>query len=1067
MKSHRLVRRPAVALALPVATGLCAALMMVVVPGALGTGHHSARKRLILSPRPGQTVSSRPLTIRIHTGVRGRGLRVSINGQAIGRYFSRPSRRGVRQLSASSSFGLRHGNNRLVVDLRGAHGELRSRTVRFRVRRNRPLAGAGFDRTVAVGARVYLSGHRSRNHIVGSGFGASPSSPLRHRWKIVRAPGGKVPGRGLRGSRSPRPRLVVRKPGKYVVRLSVRASDGKVGSDLVDVRADPPPAEPVDTMASGPNGSTGIKVGEDFYPAKPGAWAQLVTLDRGTLEPVKGKVADLANKSYPCPGAAYGDSSFLKCTAALAADLNRLDGHDLVIVSNPVGTGSGQGTPAYGVYAALSRIGVSQTGFSNQPGLLPGSISAIGAPGTAPGKGNWHAVATSKREGDGRMRDYLIRNNEGDYVFAPSDRVEFNTQAAGSTEAAGVNHAVNVVQVGDRRFSEDLGGSQGGLQVVVMDAQTLDGISHWYGTSSGSASSVISQLDSIRDVLKQANAVGHDLVFIASRGLPAVSPGANDSQWATINSDLQSIADQVELLGGTRSGIFDALDPKLSQDDSYALVGSSYAGGGNGQEALVPNTPSKPGDSALSLAPMSGTMARTGPNYGFAVQAVPTVGASPADGGPNPATAAAQLNDLLVQAPSDWPEQGNAGRRSAIAYVGREVFGTNDPRAQYWTVIYKPDTWNGYSDRIGKLEYPAGEPSFSSGDLDWAKAELEREIGWLKNIHNYLENLAQPFSKTELQNWAAFEQISNSIRDEVGVGVDQKTIATQKALWQGFRQILAATPKVGEAFHAADAIYETVMQLVEINGEPAEDDFQAKANELGKKLAERLIAEQGMLTRQIPNTIAADYGKLRAAGSCASTDPKGWAACPFDHADWEFTQDDQENAARALVPGMEAWAYGSLLPTRYNLYRLPPWWRTTVGDNKDFYGRTYGQSFWPFDGLPASAQVAKPMYRNLPTGGHTLTSHVLDPWTSSGDTWQIYALGYLTGDGTITDRWVMHYPQAGVTAPIFKPVDQGGLGADPESFFDRYFPKVSTLDHYPERDTPTGWCVFGPLGCPY
>lgn len=53
-----------------------------------------------------------------------------------------------------------------------------------------------------------------------------------------------------------------------------------------------------------------------------------MTLDRGTLEPVKGKFADLANKSYPCPGAAYGDSSFLKCTAALAtvyAALSRID----------------------------------------------------------------------------------------------------------------------------------------------------------------------------------------------------------------------------------------------------------------------------------------------------------------------------------------------------------------------------------------------------------------------------------------------------------------------------------------------------------------------------------------------------------------------------------------------------------------------------------------------------------------------------------------------------------------------------------------------------------------------
>jgi hypothetical protein len=47
--------------------------------------------------------------------------------------------------------------------------------------------------------------------------------------------------------------------------------------------------------------------------------------------------------------------------------------------------------------------------------------------------------------------------------------------------------------------------------------------------------------------------------------------------------------------------------------------------------------------------------------------------------------------------------------------------------------------------------------------------------------------------------------------------------------------------------------------------------------------------------------------------------------------------------------------------------------------------------------------------------------------------------------------------QADVTDPIFKPRAEGGLGADPDSFFAHYFTPKS-LDHYPERDTPTGWC---------
>ena len=119
-------------------------------------------------------------------------------------------------------------------------------------------------------------------------------------------------------------------------------------------------------------------------------------------------------------------------------------------------------------------------------------------------------------------------------------------------------------------------------------------------------------------------------------------------------------------------------------------------------------------------------------------------------------------------------------------------------------------------------------------------------------------------------------------------------------------------------------------------------------------------------------------------------------------------------------------------------------------------------TFYPFDGLPDSAQYAKPIFRNLPSYGHTITRDSNGRYHSSGETWEVNALGYLTGSGLITDRWLMHYPSADVTEPIFKSVGAGGLGADPESFFDRYFPNPATLDHYPERDTPTGWCAVDP-----
>ena len=67
-------------------------------------------------------------------------------------------------------------------------------------------------------------------------------------------------------------------------------------------------------------------------------------------------------------------------------------------------------------------------------------------------------------------------------------------------------------------------------------------------------------------------------------------------------------------------------------------------------------------------------------------------------------------------------------------------------------------------------------------------------------MHGYLEDLSRPFSDTALKSWAAFNQISNTIRDQVGVGVDQRTIATQKAMWQGVRSVLSALPEADMPF---------------------------------------------------------------------------------------------------------------------------------------------------------------------------------------------------------------------------------------------------------------------------
>jgi hypothetical protein len=1013
---------------------LCAVVCLVAAAAALGASPGRGSS-LILSPRSGKGVPA-PVLIRVQTGRNAKGLKAQLNGHPIARYFSRASHRGVRRLDASLSYGLRPGRNRLHVRV----GK-RSEWSRFRVWRGRPLAGAGIDRTVAAGARVYLG--REPSHTGGS--------KVEQRWKVVRGSGsGSSSGARLIRARSARPRLVASQPGRYVLRLRVRARDGRTGSDLVDVRADPPPMVPVDTMAFPGNATqSGVDVGGRFYPSKPRSWAQLVTLDRGTLEPVTGKLADLANKAYfcetpwPCPDA----------QKALSSDLARLNRDDLVIVASPYRTGGGvTGETPFGLESALARIGVSPTGFDQRQDIAsPGGISAIGVPGTQPGQGNWRSVP-SRDDGAGRMRDYLVRSNEGDYVFSPRDRLEFDTQAPGSDDDQ------NVIKVGNQSFTQPGKSHGGGLQVVVADRRTLTATSQYFNTGTFGLNERTALAD-LAALLKRADD-GSNLVFIASRGRPAIHSSIADDN---ANANLKIIANQIEELGGTRNGIFTALDPDLNHHNSYSLVGWSHAGAGQAVETVGGGTKSEFFE-GLNSAPLAGTLARTGPNYAFAVESSRSI--PPETTGPDPSRGAIELTQVALRPSSEggWPERGDAGRTAAVKWVGKQVFGTDDPRGQYWTVPFIKDAfdyayWGDAATRIGKLDYAQG-PDFTDADLVWAKAELQREIGWLISAHRYLDNLSTPFAKGQLQSWADFQQIANSIRDKVGVSIDEKIHANSRAVFNGIRALVDVIPgPQAKAVEAANAIYEMVAGLVEINGAPADDDYQARADQLGVTLAERLSAAQGLLDRQLPNVISSDYEKLKAVGECTSSNPQDWANCPFDHGDWQYTQDDQASAAKRLRPQLEVSAYGSLLPAKYTAYQLPLWWRTRVND--DFYGYTAFSHWTPFDGLPDSAQMAKPIYRNIPTYSHKVTG---PPWKSSGETWQITALGYLSGEGTIISPWVMHYPAAPVTNPLFRSTADGGLGLDPETFFDVNFTPKS-LNHYPERDTPTGWCAEDLVGC--
>src|SRR5882757_335579 len=135
---------------------LLALLTILALPTATPAAGRPG-KRLVLSPRPGQVVRSNVALLRLNPGKAAKVLSTRLNGKEIGRQFGR-SRRGVRTLKASLSFGLRPGRNLLRVTVRQSGGAVRTATVSFLVRRDSGLVGAGWDQVLDVDGEVQVQG---------------------------------------------------------------------------------------------------------------------------------------------------------------------------------------------------------------------------------------------------------------------------------------------------------------------------------------------------------------------------------------------------------------------------------------------------------------------------------------------------------------------------------------------------------------------------------------------------------------------------------------------------------------------------------------------------------------------------------------------------------------------------------------------------------------------------------------------------------------------------------------------------------------------------------------------
>lgn len=977
----------------------------------------------IVAPRSERTLAARPFVVRVRAGAHAGALRVRLNGRPIHQHFG-PPRRGLRGLRISASHGLRHGFNTLRVTVRASGRRPRTVVRRFRIAATHPLAAAGVDRALAHGGRIRLDAGDTRLHPAArrAARRAGASATTRYRWSVVAAPRGSGLRRGRVVARTMAALLRLRRPGTYRLRLAVTAADGRVGADRTTVRVDPRPLLALDTMAV-QDDRPGIRVGDAFYPADAGAWLQVVVLDRslGTLR---------GNTSYRCADRTAAASTWQPCAARVAADLAKLDATSFVIASAQP-DGGGTASAPHGAHAALARIGVPQADELPSKGddLLRGTWSALGAIGNKD-RATVRHPATTNVLGGGRISGWLVRNNRLHYTYVSPERLGFATQADGSSATQ------NVIEVAGSRYAETgVGDSPGGFHVVVVDTRTLAGRSHWFATGGARGQVAIDTLVWLRRMLADANDDGRKLIFVVSRGMTAIPADAYQglARSHQLYHALMGVADEFQRAGGTRGAIFDMIDPELfaaNGSQSLTFAGHSQAGAGWGEIARAPG---KAAQGSLNGAPLEGTLTRSESDYAFAVE-------RPEDGRPSTTSLpdpGEQLRQVVYQDPAPWPEEGNQRREVAMRWVGVKLLGTDDPRGQYWTQEYSEQFWDGKLRELAASGFFSDLPrSVDEAAARWAAQQLATEIGWLQQTAGFLTTLARPYAQLGMTSWADLGKIADDIQNKVGEGANQRANLIASGIFDLVRTAAVLLPEVGEVAESLNAVYEIGMGIGELaTGEAADEPFSSSVADAQRELAARLDAAQSTLERQIFHVIAADYGKLSTVGLCSANS----RPCPTIGR-WQVTSDFTVNATKALRGSLKTSFYAALLPAKYGLWQGPYYSRDR--DANKLMG--FGVLNFPvkvFDGLSGLAQHARPVCRDM--GDH------------DRDAWDVYALAQRTGNGTVfgDGPWVMHPPADAVVRDLFSGVDRtqfpagGGLGADQETFFSRYF-KSQRLEHF-------------------
>jgi hypothetical protein len=946
--------------------------------GAPAAPHHAKAQdgQIIVFPKRGEVVSGNVAKLAIRPG---RGLRVRLNGRSIPAQEFGRSRRGVRSMQASLSYGLRAGRNTLMVKLRH-HGHWRRATVRFRVEPPGPLVGAGRDDGISIGDNTQLLG------LVEPG-----TSKESIAWTPIRVPRDNEPSCEAGGAkavlRSPEglsASFTPRSPGEYVYRLTDGSGPG-AASDIVAVKASyKNRMVPVETIADdgGDTSKRGIKIGKQTYllsqaQAAPGAdhsGLQVLVLKRETLECIS--------------NTRYGK------VAELQSDLKSIDSADLVIVAMQPGAAPGQ-VDGKELYEALGKLGFPAEDDKALP-TAGGSFSGFGSGGYERGDADVDILPVGSPE-VARMSGVLAPDQYDNFGFIPTLSAPFHWAIDTpfdpcKTKKECEGYIGYFVQIQNPRTGKVLrealiptGGEPESSEMLTEElAKRIEGAPVGY----------------VVQLIADSNRVAGEESYPPSLG--QVSQGA-----------YRRLLNAVVSIGGTRNAFNRTAMTRgslASSGQTYELVGWKGAKEGEGAEAAA---------NVFGQGAVPRLIGELRPNQRSLLR--PALESE--------LETKTNLADVVMWQPTEkWPLEDDPGEMRALEYLGKKVELGPDPRHEYWEGTATPATWKEYGNKVAAFKYedlpPGDQAKFTAAEFNAAKAEFADELRWVGKTREYLAKLSEPFTAKTFDGWATAEEIAKKIYAETQAQNSETSLR-----WVEFTSIMLklAGPLTGH-------VSATLGELLDLGvwgfgaseaGRPTYTEVSLKATELAGELRKELEGAAATY-KAMTQVIVSDPAKLKKVGTEAGCTPSEGTCDP----EFAFFEKDRIRAGADISRSIRRLAYEKLIPTFYETFKLN---RDRYPEQVDGKTRTIGSYLCGGVAYPWSKRYGK---LEVEMASTNLLQELDLEHAGKRDWWQTLVLSEAPSA-------VTYYgtpPSSGILEDMFDKVPDDsdptakGLGMNPEEF---------------------------------